>query len=74
MRNPTSIQFIAPWCFTPPAPMNTEVGSTIKTDRELNSTGETYPYITIEAPFKIASVLYRQTEKPSTDGSAAQAL
>jgi large subunit ribosomal protein L31 len=48
-----------------------KVGSTIKTDREIELDGETYPYITIEVSSK-SHPFYTGKQKRFTDGSAAR--
>ena len=49
-----------------------KVGSTIKTDREIELDGETYPYITIEVSSKSHPFYTGKQKTFSTDGSAAR--
>ncbi len=39
-----------------------KIGSTIKTDREIELDGVTYPYVTIDVSSKSHPVLYREAE------------
>lgn len=43
-----------------------KVGSTIRTEREIELEGETYPYVTLDLSSKSASVLSPVNRRPST--------